>query len=30
MFDYHTDLKNNYLKPEVALDFKIFDSFSQL
>lgn len=30
MFDYHRNLKNNYLKAKVALDVKIFDSFSQL
>lgn len=30
MFDYPIDLKNNYLKLEVALDVKIFYSFSQL
>lgn len=30
MFDYQIDLKNNSLKPKVALVVKILDSFSQL
>lgn len=27
MFDYHIDLQNNYLKPKVVLNVKIFNSF---